>query len=161
MKLNFWSQFQVNLADMNSVALIQGASGGLGKAFVQRLLSTTRLNVVATSRDPTSLLSSLRSTYGDDLDFDRLKVLAMDVREESTIERAAKEVANEHGKGCLKLLINVSGVVSLFCTIYNVTRAEYVDRSYIPIDRLLKSKWMNSFINTKSDFLPNLNEIYD
>lgn len=36
----------------------------------------------------------------------------MDIMEEGTIEKAAKECKDKWGKGSLRLLINVSGVVS-------------------------------------------------
>ena len=95
-----------------SVAVIQGASGGLGKAFIKHLLTTTQLNIVATSRDPASLKSKLLDLYAEeDLDYGRLKLVEMDIREESTIAKAAKEVEKDWGKGSLKLLLNTSGVV--------------------------------------------------
>ena len=98
---------------MASVAVIQGASGGLGKAFIAHLLKTTQLNIVATSRDPISLKSTLLDLHGQKgLAFDRLKLLEMDIREEETIAKAAREVEKDWGKGSLKLLLNTSGVVS-------------------------------------------------
>lgn len=93
-----------------SVALIQGGGGSLGSAFARHLLSTSRLNVVATSRDATLARRAILS--GSDQFSDRLTVLEVDVKNENTIARAAKEVRERWGPASLRLLLNVSGVVS-------------------------------------------------
>jgi hypothetical protein len=66
------------------VALVQGASRGLGLEFVKQLLErSAEGRVVATCRDPggANSLSLLKEQHGD-----RLTVLPLDVTKESTIE---------------------------------------------------------------------------
>ena len=41
-----------------------------------------------------------------------MKVLELDAKHESTIQKAAEEVKKEYGERSLRLLINASGVVS-------------------------------------------------
>lgn len=43
---------------------------------------------------------------------ERLTTLDLDVTDEKTIERAARDVEERFGKGHLRLLINVAGIVS-------------------------------------------------
>ena len=43
---------------------------------------------------------------------ERLTTLDLDVTDEKTIERAARDVEERFGKGRLRLLINVAGIVS-------------------------------------------------
>lgn len=138
---------------MASVAVIQGASGGLGKAFVSQLLRTTQLHVVATTRDPSALETAMREHYPDltEPDRARLHILEMDVREESTIERAAKKVESDWGKGSLRMLVNVSGVVRS-PPLPPDRDGGLIRCSYTPTDRSLRSRWRISSINTKSVF---------
>lgn len=93
-----------------SLAVIQGASGSIGTAIVRDVLARSSLNVVATSRNPEEARE--RILAGTKLDSSRLTVLPMDIMEEGTIEKAAKDCKDRWGKGSLRLLINVSGVVS-------------------------------------------------
>jgi NAD(P)-dependent dehydrogenase (short-subunit alcohol dehydrogenase family) len=93
-----------------SVALIQGAGGSFGSHFARHLLSCTSLNVVAASRNPDATRRTILE--GGGLDEKRLSVLEMDVREEGTIEKAAKQVETRFGGASLRILLNVSGVVS-------------------------------------------------
>lgn len=94
-----------------SVAVIQGAGGSIGSHFARHLLKNTNLSIVATSRDPSA---AKRAILGQDGKHDesRLKVLEMDAKHESTIQKAAEEVKKEFGEKSLRLLINASGVVS-------------------------------------------------
>lgn len=94
-----------------SVAVIQGAGGSIGSHFARHLLRNTNLSIVATSRDPSA---ARRAILGEDgkIDDTRLKVLEMDAKHESTIQKAAEEVKKEFGDKSLRLLISASGVVS-------------------------------------------------
>ena len=67
-------------------ALVQGASRGLGLAFVEALLASPGVGqVLATARDPeASRLADLRAAQPD-----RLVTLPLDVTQEDTIARAA------------------------------------------------------------------------
>lgn len=93
-----------------STAVLQGAGGSLGSHFARHLLGRTSLNVVATSRNPDAARKAILDGQG--LDEKRLTVLKVDVNEERTIEEAAREVEKRFGAASLRLLLNVSGIVS-------------------------------------------------
>lgn len=97
---------------MASVAVIQGANGALGSAFIRNLLRTTSLHVVGTSRNPAEVRSRIEDEV-EDFDETRLTMLPMDLLDEMSIAAAAKSVEDKFGKASLRLLLNVSGVVSL------------------------------------------------
>jgi NAD(P)-dependent dehydrogenase (short-subunit alcohol dehydrogenase family) len=87
---------------------------GLGLAFSRYLLSNTSLNVVSTSsRDASKAREAILSGKGLNKDAgDRLTTLDLDVTDEGSIEKAAEDVEERFGKGHLRLLINVAGIVS-------------------------------------------------
>lgn len=90
-----------------SVALVQGASRGMGLALVRRLLERgEHARVVATAREPeqSSGLARLRERHGDGL-----RVEAIDVTEESSIASAAERIARDLPR--LHLLANCAGVL--------------------------------------------------
>ena len=87
---------------------------GLGLHFARYLLSRTDLQVVATSSRQSdkareAILSGASLPDGGE---ERLTTLDLDVTDERTIERAASDVEERFGKGNLRLLINVAGIVS-------------------------------------------------
>ncbi|KAH8946103.1 hypothetical protein BDL97_12G075700 [Sphagnum fallax] len=95
------------LATAPGVALVQGASRGLGLEFVKQLLErSAEGRVIATCRDPAGAnsLSLLKEQHGE-----RLTVLPLDVTKESTIEAAAKAVSEQHAR--LDMLINTAGIL--------------------------------------------------
>lgn len=90
-----------------SVAVIQGASRGIGLGFCDKLLASGRFSrVYATGRSaPESPgLATLHQRYGD-----ALVPIAMDISDEADIEAAAGRVREAESK--LDLVINVSGVL--------------------------------------------------
>lgn len=92
-------------------------SSGLGLAFTRYLLSNTNLQVVATSsRDAKHAKEAILKDAGKDLKQDNLTTLDLDVTEEASVEKAAKAVEERFGKGNLRLLINVAGIVSWVIT---------------------------------------------
>jgi NAD(P)-dependent dehydrogenase (short-subunit alcohol dehydrogenase family) len=93
-------------ARAEAVALVQGASRGLGLAFAERLLAREGVRVVATARDParSAGLAALRERYGDRLACERL-----DVCEEASIAGAAARVAAAHPR--IHLLLNCAGLL--------------------------------------------------
>jgi len=127
---------------MANVAVIQGSSRGIGRSFVRHLLARSNLQVVATSSRPPSESKELilsKSSNPDEHTFDqrrtdRLHTLKVNALDEDDIEQAAREVEKRFGKGSLKLLINVSGVL-------------LPDKSIQQIDRddLLRSFELNTF----------------
>ena len=93
---------------MTRVAMVQGASRGLGLAFVRALLARDDVDrVVATCRDPEASagLARLRADHGDALVTQRL-----DLRDEASIATAASGVADACGPR-LHWLINAAGVL--------------------------------------------------
>jgi len=77
---------------------VQGASRGLGRAFVHHLLARGD-RVTATARDPSSLDALVREVP------DRLTTLRLDLEAPDTIETAAQAV------GAIDWVINVSGLL--------------------------------------------------
>lgn len=90
------------------IACVHGASRGLGLEFVRQLLARDRESrVFATCRRPEAAeaLSELSRSSGG-----RLRLLRMDVSDESTIADAAKRFETESG-GRAHLILNVAGVL--------------------------------------------------
>lgn len=90
------------------VALVQGASRGLGLQYVQQLLSRQGQKVIATCRDPASCISlqQLQSDHKDTLD-----LVKLDVTCEGSIQDAFDEVTSKHDH--LTLLINAAGILHI------------------------------------------------
>lgn len=92
---------------MAAVALVQGASRGLGLEFCRYLLlNKAPAAVIATCRNPDSAqnLAALSAQYPG-----RMTVLKLDVNREEDIKSASKRVTSEFGK--LDLIINCSAVL--------------------------------------------------
>lgn len=89
------------------VAMIQGASRGIGLEMVRQLLADDGVeSVVATSRHPEKS-DGLQALLDDHRS--RLHLVAMDVTDESSVERAAGEVESLVGE--LDFLFNVAGLL--------------------------------------------------
>lgn len=89
------------------IAVIQGASRGIGMALVQHLLADDRYaRVFATSRSATRA-DALRQLLFDHPE--RLTLLDMDVTDETSISRAAAALVET--TSAIHLLINVAGVL--------------------------------------------------
>ncbi|CAL1577919.1 unnamed protein product [Knipowitschia caucasica] len=86
-----------------SVALIQGASRGLGLAFCKHILNKSPAVVIATCRDPDAAagLQELSAKHRD-----RLTLLRLDVTSEEDIRGSAELVKSRFGR--LDLLVNAS-----------------------------------------------------
>jgi len=96
--------------EARKVALVQGASRGLGLQFVKSLLERQPdSRVIATCRSPQSSegLIHLQRQYAD-----RLYVAPLDLTQPESIERAAQAV-KENCSSSIDLLINVSGVLHI------------------------------------------------
>jgi NAD(P)-dependent dehydrogenase (short-subunit alcohol dehydrogenase family) len=100
-----------------SVAIVQGSSGGLGLALTKHLLAHTSLKVYALTHRPSrDLKEKLTDQPGS---ADRLSVLGdVDVREERTLEDVAKTVLEREGKGSVRLIACLAGIVSLECSLW-------------------------------------------
>jgi len=89
-----------------SKALVQGASRGIGLEFVRRLLAEPAFaQVFATCRDP-GAAGELQALAGAE---PRLVVVALDVRDESSVAAAAERVASRTDR--LHLVVNCAGVL--------------------------------------------------
>ncbi len=88
------------------VALVQGASRGLGLAFVEQLLARGRVRVVATARSPerSAQLMARAECSGP-----RLLCVPLDVTDESSIEAAAERIGSAFPR--LDLLVNCAGLL--------------------------------------------------
>ena len=87
------------------IALIQGASRGIGLEFVRQLADRPDVaRVVASCRDPASA-GALRALDGNA----RVEVLAMDVEDEDSIRAAAGQLSEAVSR--LDLLINCAGLL--------------------------------------------------
>ncbi|XP_019418201.1 PREDICTED: uncharacterized protein LOC109328998 [Lupinus angustifolius] len=91
------------------VSMVQGASRGIGLQFVKQLLENNdRGHVIATCRNPNSStgLIHLKDKFAD-----RLKILPLDLTDETSIEASALSIKDAYGH--LNLLINASGILSI------------------------------------------------
>ncbi|BGP26218.1 rossman fold oxidoreductase [Rhodotorula toruloides] len=141
------------VASVASVAVIQGAGGSLGSHFARHLLTRSSLSVVGTSRDPSAARRSILSGMdGVNVDESRLKVYEVDVREEETIAKAAKEVEKEFGKKSLRLLINASGVLHADKSIREIDSGTLLDSFYLnTFGHLLTFKHFYPLLPQKND----------
>ena len=90
------------------VACVHGASRGIGLEFVRQLLERTPTSrVFATCRRPEAARALAELSQGSD---GRLRVLDMDVTDESTVAKAAQRFEAESG-GTAHLILNVAGVL--------------------------------------------------
>ena len=90
---------------------LQGLKVGIGLGLARRLLrNDPQLTVIATSRT----VKQTREAILKDQDGveERLKVLQLDVTNEESIEAAKEQVEKEFGRGGLKCLFNISGIVN-------------------------------------------------
>ncbi|CAD6576038.1 MAG: hypothetical protein TREMPRED_001564 [Tremellales sp. Tagirdzhanova-0007] len=91
-----------------SVAVIQGASGGLGLALTRRVLAHTSLKVYALTHRQS--LTDLTDQLGGESE--RLTVLdGVDVQNEASLESAAGVVKSREGKGSVRLVACLAGVL--------------------------------------------------
>ena len=96
-----------------SVAVVQGSSGGLGLALTRHLLARTSLKVYAlTHRKSSDLKDKILQNAPSDVS-DRLNVVGdVDVREERGLEDTAKQIKDREGKGSVRLVACLAGIVS-------------------------------------------------
>ncbi|CAN0099093.1 unnamed protein product [Lampetra planeri] len=102
-----------------AVALVQGASRGLGLAFCRHLLArpgfgsqgekSPVVTVIATCRDPDGARELQALQQPSSSSHSRLQMLRMDVTQEDEIRRAAEMVTQQHGR--VDLLINVAAML--------------------------------------------------
>lgn len=96
-----------------SVAVIQGASGGLGRGLAAHILRNTNLKVYALTHQSstTDLERHLESEAGDVKD--RLSVIGgVDLSQEDGLQKAAETVKEREGKASVRLIACLAGIVS-------------------------------------------------
>jgi NAD(P)-dependent dehydrogenase (short-subunit alcohol dehydrogenase family) len=94
-----------------NVAVIAGSSQGIGLHLAKKYLASTSLQVYALSRHPAEARKAILEGVDAKDAGDRLKTLEFDALREESLAQAASEVTSKHGDGCLRLLLNVSGVL--------------------------------------------------
>lgn len=109
---------------LTPIVIVQGASRGyvplsnvlitgIGLGLARYILrNDSQLTVIATSRSPNKTRTAILDEQDQNIS-DRLRVLEVDVTKEDTIQLARRQVEDEFGKGALKCLFNVSGIVIL------------------------------------------------
>lgn len=119
-----------------SVAVIVGASRGIGLELARIYLGQSNLQLVALSRNADNARKAILDTSTEPLlvdvggkkdtkafDDSRLTTIDIDVREEDSIREASEKVKEKFGSDCLRLLFNVSGIVSPYdlgmCDVYS------------------------------------------
>ena len=106
LKLNF-------SAHKMSVAVIQGASGGLGSAFTRHLLRNTSLKAYAITHRSKSELGWNPHEDLTQGQRDRLIMLdGVDSTQEEALVKVQKEVSDREGNGSVRLIACFAGVVS-------------------------------------------------
>lgn len=95
-----------------SVAIIQGASGGLGRGLASHILRNTSLKVYAlTHQSSTADLERYLEGEGKDIK-DRLSVIgSIDLAQEEGLAKAAETVKDREGKASVRLIACLAGIV--------------------------------------------------
>lgn len=133
------------------VIVVTGANKGIGYSIVRGLSSKARelsqpLSIVVTARDSgrgTQAVESLRKEIGSGHKVD-ISFTQLDVTDDKSVQKAAKEVANKHGG--VDVLINNAGIA---------TKGDAFDASVV------KETFETNYFGLKrvtDAFLPNLRE---
>jgi NAD(P)-dependent dehydrogenase (short-subunit alcohol dehydrogenase family) len=96
-------------ADPDAVFVVNGASRGIGLQFVRTLLDRTEGRVVACCRSPGTaegLKDLVASAGGGE---GRLAVVALDVEDQASVDRAVADITSRFGR--VDLLLNVAGIL--------------------------------------------------
>lgn len=108
--------FRTVHATIMSVAIIQGASGGLGRGLASHILRNTSLKVYALTHQSstTDLERHLESEGKGKGASERLSVIGnIDLTQEDGLEKAAHTVRNREGKASVRLIACLAGIVSI------------------------------------------------
>ncbi|ORY27466.1 hypothetical protein BCR39DRAFT_538151 [Naematelia encephala] len=132
-----------------SVAILQGSSGGLGLAVTRHILQKTRLKVYALTHSSSS--DKISDGLGSLVRDGRLEVLTgVDVLEESTLERAAKTVREAEGKGSVRLIACLAGILHPEKSLSSVSAQEALSTFQInTLGHLLTYKHLVPLLPTK------------
>ena len=94
---------------------LEKLTAGIGLGLARHILRhDPQLTVVATSRSPKDAKAAILENQEDQNSLSkRLRVMNLDVTMEDTIQSARQQVEDEFGKGSIKCLLNISGIVIL------------------------------------------------
>lgn len=98
-----------------SIAVVQGASGGLGRGLATHILRNTSLKVYALTHQSstTDLQRHLESESGVTDLKDRLTIIGdVDLSQEDGIGRSASIVRDREGKASVRMIACLAGIVS-------------------------------------------------
>ncbi|KAJ5827474.1 Short-chain dehydrogenase/reductase SDR [Penicillium robsamsonii] len=133
-------------------ALVTPASRGLGLAFAQQLLTRTELPVIATGRkNCDEVRERLLSSKGMPKDAtERLRVLQVDVTDESTISAMADTIRQEYPNTPLRLGLTIPGILHAEKSPSRIDSANALDSFKVnSLGPLLLMKHLSPFVPLK------------
>ncbi|KAI8894378.1 hypothetical protein BC833DRAFT_605070 [Globomyces pollinis-pini] len=89
-----------------SVAIVQGASKGIGFSLAKLMAQQTDLKIIATSRNKQTFLKNCELVPGL---ASRIDFMQLDVTEEGSIQECASLIKSKHGLNSVKYFINSAG----------------------------------------------------
>jgi len=135
-----------------SVAVVQGASGGLGFALTRHILQHTSLKVYALTHQ--SPPDDLHSRISEGPERDRLVVLdQIDVRQERGLEDAARTIGEREGRGSVRLIACLAGILHPEKSLSSVNAQAALDSFRInTLGHLLTYKHLVPLVPSKREF---------
>lgn len=153
----FYNQLQNYALAMASAkhgfALVTPASRGLGFAFAQQLLTKTDLPVVATARrNCADVRDKILSSKGIPQNPEqRLRVLEVDVTNESTISSMAKTISQEYPDTPLRIALTIPGILHVEKSPAQIDAEKALHSFQVnAVGPLLLMKHLSPFLPTKS-----------
>ncbi|KXG45568.1 Short-chain dehydrogenase/reductase SDR [Penicillium griseofulvum] len=143
----------IMLPAAHGFALVTPASRGLGLAFAQQLLTRTELPVIATARkNCNELQERLLSSKGVPKDAkQRLRILQVDVTDESTISAMADTIRQEYPKRPLRIGLTIPGILHAEKSPSKIDSANALESFKVnSLGPLLLMKHLSQFIPLKS-----------
>ncbi|KAJ5794285.1 Short-chain dehydrogenase/reductase SDR [Penicillium paradoxum] len=151
-KLNKKVRFNDSSA-AHGFALVTPASRGLGFAFTQQLLTRTDLPVIATARKNCDELQE-RLLSSNDMPKNaekRLRILQVDVTDESTLSDMAETIRQEYPKTPLRIGLTVPGILHVEKSPSHINSAKALESFKInSLGPLLLMKHLSQFVPCKS-----------
>ncbi|KAJ3080187.1 hypothetical protein HK102_003236 [Quaeritorhiza haematococci] len=147
-----------------SIAVVQGASRGIGLSFVKVLLERTPFHIVATARNPSAAQSNLEAalkstTLPASNVSSRVTFLPLDLTDETTIAKAAEEVSKlgkiSSSSKPVRLLINSSGYLNPEKSIRQLTKDGFLRHLEVnTLGALLVTKHFHGLLAPPSSATP-------
>ncbi|KAJ5494538.1 Short-chain dehydrogenase/reductase SDR [Penicillium fimorum] len=140
------------LPEAHGFALVTPASRGLGLVFAQQLLTRTEIPVIATARkNCDEVQERLLSSKGMPKDAkERLRVLQVDVTDESTISAMADTIRQEYPNTPLRLGLTIPGILHAEKSPSKIDSANALDSFKVnSLGPLLLMKHLSPFVPLK------------